>query len=68
VAEGGETIDRIEDNIGQAVIQVESGQKNLVEAVQKKHSLRKKKLWCGAIGAVIVVILIIVIVFSFKSK
>lgn len=65
VADQGEVLDRIEDNITETAVKVESGNTQLVQAVEKQKSSRKKKLFCFVIVAVVLIVLAIVIGVSF---
>jgi len=65
VQQQGEVIDRIEDHIEQTAVTVTVGNEQLVGAVEKQTSSRKKKMFCGIIIAVVVVVLIVVIALSF---
>jgi len=67
VADQGEVLDRIEDNVAEAEVQVEEGNTQLVGAREKQTSARKKKIFCGIILAVVVAIIIVAIIVSFNS-
>jgi len=64
VDQQGETLDRIEDNVNNAVVHIESGNTNLEKAVDSARAARKKR-WCLFIFFMIVLIVIIVVVLIY---
>lgn len=65
VNQQGETLDRIEDTVGEAQMQVEEGREQLKQAKKKQKSARRKKFILGGIiaGVSLVVLLILIITF-----
>jgi len=65
VNQQGETLDRIEDTVGEAQVYVEEGREQLKQAKKKQKSARRKKFILGGIiaGVSLVVLLILIITF-----
>jgi len=67
VAMQGEMVDRIEDHINSAVIDVERGRDDLAKAEENKKSANKKKFILGGILALLILIILLVILSEFGA-
>ncbi len=67
VEQQGEMLNRIEDNIAHAQVDVESGRQDLQKAEISKAGARKKKICLAAVLAVIVLIIVMVILSEFGA-
>jgi len=63
----GEMVDRIEDHINSAVIDVEKGREELAEAEKHKKSALKKKICLGTVLAVLALIILLIILSEFGA-
>jgi len=61
VDQQGETLDRIEDNVNSAAVQLEQGNTQLEKAVDSARAARRKR-WCLFILFMIILIVIIVVI------
>ena len=66
VHEQGEIVDSIEANVESTHIRVSEGTDHLRQAESYRNKARKKNLYFGIIGLIILLILIIVIASSFN--
>uniref|UniRef100_A0A1I8HYU0 t-SNARE coiled-coil homology domain-containing protein n=2 Tax=Macrostomum lignano TaxID=282301 RepID=A0A1I8HYU0_9PLAT len=64
VHEQGDMVDSIEDHVGQAVMQVDEGNKNLKQAVTYQKSARRKKIIIALVVIVALAILAVIIYFA----
>jgi syntaxin 1B/2/3 len=64
VDQQGETLDRIEDNVNSAAVQLEQGTTHLEKAVDSARAARKKR-WCLFITFMIILIIIVVVVLIY---
>jgi len=64
VAMQGEMVDRIEDHINTAVIDVERGRDDLAKAEENKKSANKKKFILGGILALLILIILLAIIVN----
>jgi len=67
VAMQGEMVDRIEDHINAAVIDVERGREDLGKAEESKKSATKKKFILGGILLILILIIVLVILSEFGA-
>jgi syntaxin 1B/2/3 len=61
VDQQGETLDRIEDNVNSAAVQLEQGNTHLEKAVDSARAARRKR-WCLFILFMIILIVIVVVI------